>query len=269
MDLHRFPGYTIARSVDAGGMADIYVALNRRGERFIIRTPKTEYARNRPFLKGFSRGIDILRRIDHPNIAPCVDHGTVGDKPFVVMPFFEARTVRELIIARDAFLSMNALAFIRQTAAALHAIHQARIIHLDIKPENLLVQEDGHVILIDFDLALPATTLPLKMRNLSGTPFYLPPESLSAHLVDEQTDIFGFGVTSYEMLTFHKPFEGHTVEESQRRHLALDVPPTPMRTYNPNVPTALESVIGKCLAKAPDKRYPATTLVLKDLEAIV
>jgi serine/threonine protein kinase len=220
-------------------------------------------------LKSFAASVEILKRIDHPNITKCLDSGVAGDRPFIVLPFFEARTVRELILARDPFLSLNALAFIRQTAAALHAIHHAGYLHLDIKPENILVQDDGHVVLIDFDLALPATNLPLKIRDLPGTPFYRAPECITSHLVDERADVFSFGVTAYEMLTFHKPFEADTVEESRRRHLAPDVPPILMQHFNPEVPARVESIISKCLAKAPDKRYPATTLVLKDLESIV
>ena len=250
-------------------MTDLYVARDSNQQRVVIRTPKEEYARNRSFMKSFAENARILGHLDHPNIVRCREVGRANNRPYAVLDYAEARTVRQLIITRSPFLSDNALSLIRQVAAAMHGIHHQGFLHLDIKPENLLVQDDGHVLLIDFDLARPRKSRPFKVRNLPGTPAYLPPEAIRLRLLDERVDIYSFGVTAYEMITFHKPYEAKTTEGGTRSPARLDDQPIPMRRFNPKAPEALEKVISKCLAKNPDSRYPATSLIIKDLEAIL
>jgi serine/threonine-protein kinase len=259
----------VIRKLDGGGMTDLYVARDPRQRRVVIRTPKEQYARNRSLLKSFAESARVLGHLHHPNIVQCLEVGRANGKPFVVLDYAEAQTVRDLIRTRSRFLSDNALSLLRQIAAALHCIHHRGYLHLDIKPENLLVQEDGHVLLIDFDLARPRRSRPYTVRNLPGTPSYLPPEALARHQVDERVDIYSFGVTAYEMLTLHKPYAAETAQEHTRAQLSMEGTPIPMRSFNPAVPEALENVIFKCLAKNPDSRYPATSLIIKDLEAII
>jgi serine/threonine-protein kinase len=187
----------------------------------------------------------------------------------MVLEFIDSRTLRDLILYRDVLLTQNVLSLMRQMAAAVFHIHQSGYLHLDLKPENILICNDGHVVLIDFDLAMKRKRRPVKIKNLPGTPSYIAPETLTKHVVDEASDIYSFGVICYEMLTYHKPFEGDKIEQVRAAQVDPAIPPTRLRQHNPNVPAALESLVLKCLAKQVTDRYPSMSLVIRDLEAIV
>ncbi|HEY8239959.1 MAG TPA: protein kinase, partial [Kiritimatiellia bacterium] len=142
-------------------------------------------------------------------------------------------------------------------------------LHLDFKPENLVVRNDGLVVLVDFDLAIERKPKPVKVSPLPGTFSYLPPETLTRNLVDDQTDIYSFGVTCYEMLCGHKPFEGVSQEDAKREQLDPNAHIRRLKYYQINVAPALESLIFKCLAHRQVDRYPSMSLVMRDLETMV
>jgi serine/threonine-protein kinase len=164
---------------------------------------------------------------------------------------------------------MNPLSIMRQMAAGLNYVHLAGYLHLDFKPENIVVRNDGLVVLIDFDLATERKPKPIKLSPLPGTFSFLPPETINKGLVDDQTDIYSFGATCFEMLTGHKPFEGITVEDARRQQLDPRVSPRPLRLFHVQVPPAVERVIFKCLAHHQHDRYPSMSLVQRDLETMV
>jgi serine/threonine-protein kinase len=195
--------------------------------------------------------------------------GYEGCIPFMVLEYIESRTLRDLILGRDALLTQNVLSLMRQMAAALFYIHDSGFLHLDIKPENIIVQNDGHVVLIDFDLAIPTKRWFKRIHALPGTPFYMAPETLTRRIVDEKSDIYSFGVTCYEMLTYHKPFEGDRIETVRSAQVNPTIAPTRLRQHNPEVPATLEALVLKCLAKKPVDRYPSMSLVIRDLEQIL
>lgn len=251
-------------------MADLGVVRNTENQRVVLRLMKEEYGRKWGMRRKFRYGISVLAQLQHPNLVRLLDHGQIGKQPFMVTEYIEGRNIRELILKQDPLLTQNPLALIRQMAAVLYYIHAEGYIHLDFKPENLLVDENGRVVLIDFDLVRERKSKPEKIRKaLPGTPAYIAPEVLSQRLVSEQADIFSFGVTAYEMVTRHKPFEATTLDEERMRQVDPRVPPTPLGQYNPQVPKRLESIILKCLAKSPDGRYPSMSSIVKDIEALV
>jgi len=263
------PGYTVARPLLGGGMADLFVAHDHQRRRVVIRCLKPAYARDRKIVKRFMASASILARLDHPHIAKCLDARKKRGSVYMIREYVDARNLRKLILNRDPLLAENTLSLIRQIAGALQYIHASGYLHLDIKPENILVDDNGHVTLIDFDLAMPRRGRAVKLKQLPGTPAYLPPETLAQHTVDEQTDIYSLGVTCFEMLTYHKPFEADTQERATALQMDPAVEPTPMREYNRQVPGALETILCKCLAKEPARRYPSMSLVVRDLEAIL
>jgi serine/threonine-protein kinase len=257
------------RQLVGGGMTDLFVANDRYGERVVIRTPKEEYARDRQLRTRFANCARVLRALDHPNIIKLREATHWRREPFLVLDYVEARTLRDLVVHRDNLLTENVLSLMRQMAAALAHIHQRGYLHLDFKPENILVQSDGHVVLIDFDLAIPRKPHPIKLKHLPGTPSYLAPETATQRLVDERSDVFSLGVTFYEMLTFNKPFKGATTELRRAAQFDPVTPPTPMTEHGRSVPDSLERLLLKCLAKAPDSRYPSVGLILRDLEHLL
>ncbi|MBN1269103.1 MAG: serine/threonine protein kinase [Kiritimatiellae bacterium] len=269
MNLREFAGYPIIRDLTGGGMAHLYVCRAQDQSRVVVRVLKDQYARDRRFHKSFLHAAEVLAKLHHPNIVRLIRTGRDGPTPYMVIEYVDSRNLRDLILHRDPLLTQNPLPLILQMAAALFYVHSAGYVHLDFKPENLLIQENGHVVLVDFDLALEYRNKPIRLREVPGTPAYVAPEVLTERTVDERADIFSFGVTGYEMLTFHKPFEAVTVEQARALQINPAIPPTSLEQYNPSVPAALRSIVLKCLAKRPSDRYPSLSLVIKDLEAIL
>jgi len=150
-------------------------------------------------------------------------------------------------------------------AAALLNVHESGYMHLDFKPENILVTRNGGVRLIDFDTALEIPDKPVKMSKNPGTPGYMAPEQLQREPIDARVDIFAYGVAAYELLTNHKPFPGESPGEILAAQLN-DAGPVPPHEHNPEIPPALEKTILKCLARDPDRRYPFMSVLKHDVE---
>ena len=266
------PGYSITRSIGNGGMTKLYVALDPQQNRYVIRVLNADSERDRRSRKRFQTGAEVLRALHtpkpHPNIVRLVKTGVENGRSYMVLQYVESRTLRDLILNRDPMLAQNPIVFIRQLARVVQYVHAKGFLHLDIKPENLLIQPDGRLVLIDFDLAVPRKRFFKKLPTLAGTTAYMPPEMLATRIADDRSDVYAFGVTCYEMLTFHKPFEGEKIEQVQAAQVDPAIPPTPIRQHNPAVPHALAELVMKCIAKKPEDRYPDMVLVLRDLDRL-
>lgn len=269
MDKDSFGGFSIIRDLAGGGMMHLYVARDASDNRVVIRTPKEEYRKDRHIRKYFLKNAEILSQFRHPNIIRVLHFSKDGGVPYMLLEYVEAKNLRDMILYREALLTDNPLSLIRQLASAIYYLHSCNWIHLDIKPENILIRSDGLLTLIDFDLIMPRKNKPQKVKQIPGTPSYVAPEVFLKHLVDERADIYALGTTCYEMLCHHKPFEGKTPEVSRQMQLDPRVRPAPMKQYNPAVPPRMESIILKCLAKNPDERYPSMSLIIKDLESLI
>ena len=148
----------------------------------------------------------------------------------------------------------------------LSHVHESGFMHLDFKPENVLVTHNGNVRLIDFDLAQPILETPKKMSKNPGTPGYMAPEQLQRKPIDSRVDIYAYGVAAYELVTNHKPFPGETPAEILAAQMDA-AGPVPPREHNADLPAALEKVILKCLARDPEKRYPFMSVLVRDLQS--
>jgi eukaryotic-like serine/threonine-protein kinase len=267
-----FAGYSITRSMSGGGLTKLYVAIDAQQVRYVIRVLDPVQARDRQAKKRFFYGGEVIARLQspkpHPNIVPFIKAGYEGKTPFMVLEYIESRTLRDLLLYREPLLTDNVMIFIRQLANVIQYIHARGFLHLDIKPENILIRPDGRLILIDFDLALPRKRFFKKLSNVSGTTAYVPPETLVERVADDRADIYAFGICCYEMLTFHKPYEGEKIEQVRAAQIDPKTPPVPIRQHNPAIPAGLANLIMKCIAKKPDDRYPDMVLVLRDLDKI-
>lgn len=261
-------GYAIIRPIFQGGMTDLYVAKTNQDTRVVLRFLKEIYARDRALRKRFLHSADILKKLRHPNIVQLVEAGMQQKRPYMVLEYIEAKTLRERMVQRDPQVVQGYLRILRHMAEALYTIHQAGYLHLDFKPENLLLTDSGRLVVIDFDLAVKRGRRPVRLRNGSGTPAYVAPEVLVTQRADERADIFSFGVIAYELVTQHKPFERNSMDASIIAQTNPDTPPLPIERFAPDLPRALKEMIGKCLAKDTAKRYPAVSLVLKSLDAM-
>ncbi|TAL06233.1 MAG: serine/threonine protein kinase, partial [Verrucomicrobia bacterium] len=182
------------------------------------------------------------------------------------MEYIEGANLKELYATHDPVLLENVAQIIIDMATGLEHVHEAGYMHLDFKPENILVSRNGSVRLVDFDLAQEIPEEPMKLSKNPGTPAYMSPEQLSGQPIDQRVDIFAFGVAAYELLTNQKPFPGETSAEILNRQLNRSEFLMP-RQLNPDLPVALEKTIVKCLEADPNKRYPFLSVLVRDLKA--
>jgi serine/threonine-protein kinase len=182
------------------------------------------------------------------------------------MEYVEGQNLKLMYNDHDPVLLENVASIIIDMATGLEHVHESGFMHLDFKPENVLVTRNASVRLADFDLALPIPKKPRKLAKASGTPSYMAPEQLLREPVDHRADIFAFGVAAYELLTNYKPFPGDTPAEILKNQLDRTrfVPP---RDHNPDLPANLEKVILRCLQQEPDKRYPFMGVALHELKS--
>jgi serine/threonine-protein kinase len=151
-------------------------------------------------------------------------------------------------------------------ATGLEHVHESGFMHLDFKPENILISRNANVRLVDFDLAQEISDKPVKIKKNPGTPAYMAPEQLSGQPIDQRVDVFAFGVSAYELLTNQKPFPGETSAEILRAQLDRSGFIEP-RQLNSDLPANLEKVVLKCLEREPGKRYPFLSVLVRDLQS--
>jgi serine/threonine-protein kinase len=262
------PGFTILKRFPTQGMTDIALAVEESGARVVLRTLRPQYAANRTLRKQFEHGARVLDQLEHPHVVRLRELGDVGGMPYMTVDYHEGQNLRERIARRWPELHQRQLALVRQAASALHHVHRRGFLHMDLKPENLLITDDVRAVLLDFDLAVEHSGQPLKLKELQGTASYFAPETLQHHVVDEASEVYVFGVCMYELLTLHKPFDSNSQEAYRRAVSDPRRAAHPLRRHRPGIPAPLEAVILKCLAKDPGSRYPSMALVLHDLDAL-
>jgi eukaryotic-like serine/threonine-protein kinase len=252
--------------LNSGGMSEIWLATDGHGKAFALRKLKKELRFNLLARRRFLRGCEILSKMNESDfIVGYIEHGKAEGTPYLVMDYIEAENLKELFARHDPVLTENVAQILIDMAAGLLHIHESGFMHLDFKPENVLITRNGGVRLIDFDMAQPIPEKPVKMSKNPGTPGYMAPEQLQREAIDARVDIFAYGVAAYELLTNHKPFPGETPAEILAAQLA-EAGPIPPREHNPGIPFALEQAILKCLAREPDRRYPFVSVLKQDVE---
>lgn len=261
-----FANYTILEKINRGGMADIYLAVDRNNQKFILRVLLPVYRYNWGRIRQFRWGCRVMSRLDHPNIIHYYGRGKYRGFRFALLEYVEGPNLKEKILRGDPLLRSNQLRLLVGMASALAHVHERGFIHLDFKPENVIIPKSYDPKLVDFDLAIPRPTRPRRASVLSGTPMYLAPEQMARHPVDERADIFAYGITAYEMLTGKKPISGNTREEIIEKYATFNQHLKPLRAHQPDIPHSIERVVLKCLEKDPERRYPAMTLVVRDLQ---
>jgi len=261
-----FANFTVLEKINRGGMADIYLVTDKLDQRLVLRVLLPEFRFSWGRKRQFKWGCKVMQHLDHPNIVHYYEHGHFHGLWYAVLEWVDGPNLKEAILRNDANLRTNQLKVLTSMAAGLAHVHERGFLHLDFKPENILVPKTYEAKLVDFDLAIPRPSKPRKASILSGTPLYLAPEQLAREPVDERADIFSFGVTAYEMLTGKKPIAGNTQDEILKKYVDFNAHLRPPRTLVPDIPHAIERVILKCLEKEPARRYPAMSLVVRDLQ---
>jgi len=260
-----FAGYSLIEKINRGGLADIFLGVDLVGQKYVLRVLLAEFRFDWKALRRFHWGGKVLSQLDHPNIIHFYSQGKFHGRRYEVLEYVDGPNLKEKILRNDPLLRANQLKIIHGMAAGLAHVHERGFLHLDFKPENVVLTRNYDPKLIDFDLAIPRPDRPKRASRLSGTPSYLAPEQLMRQPVDERADIFAFGVTVYEMLTGKKPVTGDTIQEVMKKYAEFDEHLKPLRAHLPDIPHAIERVILKCLEKDVTRRYPSMGLVVRDL----
>ena len=252
--------------LNRGGMAEIWLVTDSRGKPYALRKLNDRLRFNLLARRRFLRGCEVLSKINESDyVVGYVEHGRANGTLYMVMDYIEASNLKELFAQHDPLLTENVAQILIDMAMGLSHVHESGFMHLDFKPENVLITRNGNVRLIDFDLAQPIPEKPKKMAKNPGTPGYMAPEQLQQKPIDPRADIFAYGVAAYELLTNQKPFPGETPSEILAAQMESSRP-LPLREHNPELPPALEKVVLKCIARDPEKRYPFISVLVRDLE---
>jgi len=263
----QFGRYYLQELLNNGGMAEIWLVTDGRSRPFALRKLRKELRFNFLARRRFLHGCRVLSQLNQSDfIVGYVEHGKAEGVPYLVMNYVEAANLKELYGRQDPVLAENVAQILIDMALGLSHVHESGYMHLDFKPENVLVTRNGNVQIIDFDLAQPIPEKPKKMSKNPGTPAYMAPEQLQRHPIDPRADIFAYGVAAYELLTNQKPFPGENPGEILARQLDLSGP-LPPHAHNADIPPALEKVILRCIEREPEKRYPFMSVLVRDLQS--
>jgi len=246
-----------------GGMADVYKAQDTTLDRIVaIKILRPEHDAG----DAFQREARAVAKLPHPNIVMVHDVCRDGATQYIVMEYAEGESLRELLQPEAPFRAARALDIATQVCDALGFAHEKGILHCDVKPHNVLVQQDGRVKVTDFGIARALHSgVSGQQGKLWGTPHYAAPELLLGNPLTPASDVYAVGVILYEMLCGRRPFGGQTTAEIARQHV-LNAPP-PIEQYNPRVPRYLRQVIDRALAKDPALRYRNAAELGKTLRA--
>lgn len=262
-----FGRFYLQELINNGGMAEIWLATDELHKPYALRVMNEESFFQFGDRRRFIRGCEILAKIsNHENIIRYVEHGKVENRLYCLMEYIEAENLKTLYTRQDPVLVENVAQIIIDMAVALEHMHNCGYMHLDFKPENVLVSRNAKVRLIDFDLAQPIPQKPTKLsKHNPGTPAYMAPEQLQGQPISHSVDIFAFGVSAYELLTSQKPFPGETPGEILKRELDRTNFAEP-RQYNADIPDALERTILRSLELEPAKRHPFMGVLVRELK---
>jgi eukaryotic-like serine/threonine-protein kinase len=254
--LRRWTRYEVVGLLGEGGMGRVYRAHDPRLQRAVaIKILSRAHAHG----KRFEREAQLMARVDHPNICRVYETGEIGGEPYLAMRLLEGSTLLEVGDELDVAVKAR---IIETVAEAVHAAHALGLVHRDLKPSNIMLEGDTPYVM-DFGLAREISASGLTVTGeVLGTPPFMAPEQARAAAVDARTDVYGLGATLYFLLAGRPPFEG-TVGEILSKVLEAEAPA--VRSADPTLPAALETIVACCLEKDPERRYPSAAALAADL----
>jgi serine/threonine-protein kinase len=265
--------YQLIRQVANGGMASIYEALDIRLDRKVaVKIMHPHLAQDDAYVTRFIREAKAAAALSHPNIVAVQDQGWNQNgipAVFLVMELIEGSTLREYINERGRFEIREAINYLTPILSALSAAHSIGIVHRDVKPENILVSNEGRVKIADFGLArgeVIGSTMTAESSVILGSVSYLSPEQVQRGIADARSDVYAVGIVAFEMLTGEKPFLGDTPIQIAYMHVNEDIPS--LRSKRKDIPQALDELIIRATNRDPDLRPRNAGEFLRDLEAI-
>lgn len=256
--------YEVLEKIGAGGMSDVYKAKDQVLGRFVaVKVLKPEFTEDVNFVTKFHTEAQSAAGLQHPNIVNIYDVGSEEHMHFIVMEYVEGITLKTYIEKKGQLNYKEAISIAIQVARGIEAAHNNNIVHRDIKPQNIMISNEGKVKVTDFGIARAATSNTIH-SDVMGSVHYTSPEQARNGFVDGKSDIYSLGIVMYEMVTGRVPFDGDTTVSIAIQHLQEEmVAPS---VYAPELPVSLEKIILKCTQKSQDRRYASMGDLLVDLK---
>ena len=258
--------YEIIKTIGEGGMANVYLAHDTILDRKVaIKVLRGDLSNDEKFIRRFKREALSVSNLSHPNIVEVYDVGEEDGNYYIVMEYIEGKTLKQLLQKRGALTLTEVIDIMSQLTDGLAHAHEAYIIHRDIKPQNIMIEDNGRIKITDFGIAMALNSTQLTQTNsVMGSVHYLPPEQANGKGATVKSDIYSLGILMYELLTGSVPFKGDTAVEIALKHMKEKVPS--VRKQNPTIPQSVENIILKATAKNPKNRYDSVREMHADLE---
>src|SRR6202050_406168 len=258
--------YEILQMLGEGGMGAVYKARDRELDRFVaLKLIRGELAANPAIVARFKQELLLSHQVTHKNVIRIYDLGDSDGVKFISMEFVEGRDLRALILERKKFPPEEAVEIILQVCRALEAAHSVGVIHRDLKPQNVMRDKTGRILVMDFGMARTLEGDGMTQTGaLVGTMEYMSPEQALAKSLDQRSDIFALGLIFYELLTGNMPFKAESALASLIKRTQERV--APVSDFDHAIPQALSNIVSKCLERDPNMRYQTTSQILADLE---
>lgn len=264
--------YRVEAKIATGGMSTVYRGLDVRLDRPVaLKVMDARYANDSQFLTRFQREARAVARLKDPGLVAVFDQGGGGsspEPPFLAMELVEGGTLRELLRERGPMPPHAAAPVLRPVLGGLATAHHAGLVHRDVKPENVLISDEGEVKLVDFGLVRAVAEAGITSTSvILGTAAYLSPEQVSSGLADARSDVYAVGILAYELITGATPFGGDSPLTVAYQRMDHDVPP-PSAAIG-GVPPEFDEFVARATARNPDERFADAAEMAVELDAIV
>lgn len=256
--------YEVIEKIGSGGMSDVYKAKCRKLNRYVaIKVLKSEFSGDKTFVSKFRAEAQSAAGLMHANIVNVYDVGEENGIYYIVMELVEGITLKKYIEKKGRLGVREAVSIAIQVAQGMEAAHNHKIIHRDIKPQNIIISKEGKVKVTDFGIARAATSNTINSAVM-GSVHYISPEQARGGYSDDKGDIYSFGIMFFEMLTGRVPFDGETTVAIALQHIQDDMDSP--KKYVPEIPISVEKIVLKCTQKKTEKRYQSAMELISDLK---
>ncbi|WP_430780187.1 serine/threonine-protein kinase [Actinoplanes sp. G11-F43] len=246
--------YRLADRIAAGGMGEVWQAVDTVLDRPVaVKVLLAGVSAQITFQRRFAHEARAMAALRHPGVAAVYDYGTTDEGAYLVMARIDGQSLERRLATGGRLSPAETMTIVAQAARALHAAHQAGIVHRDVTPGNLIIEPDGNVVLVDFGVARSSASETLTgARNVIGTASYMAPEQVSKREFGPAVDLYALGAVAFHCLTGEPPFTGDDPVAIALRHVTERPPPLPA-----GVPPKVRALVGRCLAKDPAARHPS------------
>lgn len=261
--------YEIIKTIGEGGMANVYLAHDTILDRMVaVKILRGDLADDEKFVRRFQREAIAASSLSHPNIVEMYDVGEDNGKYFIVMEYVDGRTLKSLIKKRGALTLPEVVDIMLQLTSAIAHAHESYIIHRDIKPQNVMILEDGRVKITDFGIAMALNSNEITQTNsVMGSVYYMPPEQANGNGSTTKSDIYSLGILMYELVTGKVPFKGDSAVEIAIKQIKDKIPS--ICEMDSSIPQSIENVVLKASAKNPKNRYDSAEEMNADLMTVL